>query len=53
MWIDVVATCQKLGIILEKKVLQKVKLSKSVNRKKCDRKFILFNAKNQKDLGNF
>ena len=25
MWIDVVATCQKLGIIFEKKMLQKLK----------------------------
>ena len=41
--LPVVASRQKLGIILEKKVLQKLKLSKSANSKKCAPKFRLFN----------
>ena len=40
-----VASCQKLGIILEKKVISKLMLSKNVNNKKCAPKLIFFNEK--------
>ena len=36
---------QKLGTFLENKVLQKLKLSKNVNNKKCAPKMIYFNEK--------
>ena len=38
--------CQKLGIILESKVIQKLMLSKNVHYKKCTPKMIFFNEKN-------
>ena len=41
--IGVVASCQKLGIILENKVILKLMLSKNVNNKKCALKFLCFN----------
>ena len=37
--------CQKLGVILENKVIKKLWLSKNVNNKKCAPKLILFNEK--------
>ena len=43
-----------MNIILEKKVVQKVKFSKDVNNKMCATKIIFFNEKNvKKDLDNF
>ena len=45
------ASCQKLGIILENKVILKMMLSNIVNNKKCAPKFVFFNEKNiQKDF---
>ena len=43
--LGVVASCQKLGIILENKVIKKLMLSKNVNNKKCAPKFVFFNDK--------
>ena len=43
--IEVVASCQKVGIILENKVILKLLLSKNVNNKKCATKFVFFNGK--------
>ena len=37
--------CQKLGKILESKVIQKLMLSKNVNNKKCAPELIFFNEK--------
>ena len=46
--------CQKLGIILESKVIKKLMLSKNVNNKKCAPKLIFFNEKKiEKDFDNF
>ena len=39
------ASCQKLGIILENKVILKLMLSKHVNNKKCVPKFVFINEK--------
>ena len=39
------ASCHKLGIVLENKVILKWMLSKHVNNKKCAPKFIFFNEK--------
>ena len=48
------ASCQKLGIILENKVIYKLMLSKNVNNKKCAPKLIFFNEKKiEKDSDNF
>ena len=47
-------SCQKLGIILENKVVQRLMLSKNVNNKKFAPKLIFFNAKKiEKDSDNF
>ena len=46
-----VASDQKLGIILENKVLKKLKLAKNVKTKKCAPKFIVLNEK--KKIGRF
>ena len=43
--IGVVASCQKLGIILENKVIERLLLSKNVNYKKSAPKFVFFNEK--------
>ena len=43
LWIHPLTILQKLGIILENKVLKKLKFSKNVNNKKCTPKLILFN----------
>ena len=40
--IGVVASCQKLGTLLENKVIEKLRLSENVNNKKCAPKFVLF-----------
>ena len=54
MQIGVVASFQKLGIILENKGISKLMSSKNVNNKKCAPKFIFFNEKkNQKDSNDF
>ena len=46
--------CQKLGVILVSKVIQKLMLSKNVNNKKCAPKLIFFNEKKiEKDSDNF
>ena len=46
--------CQKLGVILVSKVIQKLMLSKNVNNKKCAPKLIFFNEKKiEKDPDNF
>jgi len=43
-----------MTIILENKVLEKLKLSKNVNNKKCAPKLIFFNEKKiEKDSDNF
>ena len=44
---------QKLDIILENKVVSKLKFSKNVNNKKCAPKLIFFNEKKQKDSDHF
>ena len=44
---------QKLDIILENKVIDKLMLTKNVNNKKCAPKFIFFNEKNQNGFGDF
>ena len=38
-------SCQKLGVILENKVVQKLKFPKSVNNKRCTPKIKFFNEK--------
>jgi hypothetical protein len=51
---DVHTDRQKLGTILENKVVQKVNFSKNDNNKKPSPKLILFNEKKiQKDSNNF
>ena len=40
LWIDIVWGLQKLGLILESKVVQKLSLEKNVFNKKCCPKFI-------------
>ena len=46
--------CQKLGIVLENEVIQKLILSKNVNIKKCSPKLIFFNEKKiEKDSDDF
>ena len=46
--------CQKLDIILESKVIQKLMLSKNDSNKKCAPKLIFFNEKTiEKDSDNF
>ena len=45
----VVVSCQKLGTILENKVIWKLMLSKNVNNKKCSPRFVFFNS----DLDDF
>jgi hypothetical protein len=40
-----VASCQKLGIIIENKAIQKLPLSKNVNNQTCTPKFVFFNEK--------
>ena len=46
--------CQKLSIILENKVIEKLMLSKNVNNKKCAPKLIFFNEKKiEKDSDEF
>ena len=42
------ASCQKLGIILENKVIQKLMLSKNVNKEECAPKFVFFNEQARK-----
>jgi hypothetical protein len=42
---DVHSDCQKLGTILENKVVQKLKFSKNGNNKKPSSKLIFFNEK--------
>ena len=42
---DVHTNCQKLGTILENKVVQKLKFSKYDNKKKPSSKLIFFNEK--------
>ena len=44
---------QKLGTILENKVVQKLKFSKNNNNKKPSSKLIFFDKKNQKDSNDF
>ena len=41
--IEIVPSHQKLGVILENKVVLKLKLSKNVNNKKCAPQMIFFN----------
>ena len=53
MRIGVVASCQKLDIILENKVIKKLLLLKDINSRKCAPKFVFFNEKNEKDLDDF
>ena len=49
-----VTVCQKLGMILVNKVVQKLKLPINHFYKKCDPKQFFFNEKkNQKDLDDF
>ena len=48
--IGVMGRCQKMGIILENKTIQKLMLSKNVKNKKCAPKLILFNKKMRKIL---
>ena len=43
--IGLMGRCQKLGIILESKVIEKLMLSKNVNNKNCAPKLIFFNEK--------
>ena len=43
--IGLMGRCQKLGIILESKVIKKLMLSKYVNNKKCAPELIFFNEK--------
>ena len=51
---DVHTDCQKLGTILENKVVQKLKCPKNDNNKKPSSKLIFFNEKKiQKDLNDF
>jgi len=51
---DVHTDRQKLGTILENKVVQKLKFSKNDNNKKPSSKLIFFNEKkNQKYLNDF
>ena len=51
---DVHTDCQKLGTILEKKVVQKLKFSENDNNKKPFSKLIFFNEKKiQKDSKDF
>ena len=45
-WVKQMGRCQKLGIILESKVISKLMLSKHVNNKKCAPKMIFINEKN-------
>ena len=52
MRIGAVASCQKLGIILENNVILKLILSKNVNNTKFAPKFF-FNEKNQKNSNDF
>ena len=40
LWIDIVWSLQKLGLILESKVVQKLSLEKNVFNKKCSPKLI-------------
>ena len=42
--------CQKLGIVLENKVIQKY-YQKNVNNKKCAPKFVSFNEKKSERIG--
>ena len=42
---NVVPSCQKLGIILENKMIQKLMLSINVINKKCAPKLVFFNEK--------
>ena len=52
--IGVVASCQKLGIILENKGIGKLMLPKNVNNNKCAPKLIFFNEKKiEKDSDDF
>ena len=44
-------SCQKLDMILENKVYQKLKLSKIVNNKKHSPKLIYFNEKKPSKIG--
>ena len=54
MRIGVKGTCQKLGIILENKVILKLTAAKNVNNKKCAPKLIFINEKNvEKVLEDF
>ena len=46
-------SCQKLGIILENKVIERLLLSKNVNYKKSAPKFVFFNEKNEKESDDF
>ena len=45
-FLDVHTDCQKLGTILENKVVQKLKFSKNDNNKQPSSKLIVFNEKN-------
>ena len=47
--IGLLARCQKLGIILENKVIKKLMLSKNVNNKKCAPKLVFFNKNQDSD----
>ena len=47
------ASCQKLGISLENKVIWKLMLSKNVNNKKFASKFVFFNEKKSERFGWF
>ena len=45
--------CQKLGVILENKVIQKLMLSKNVNNKKYAPKLVFFSEKKiEEDVEN-
>ena len=50
LWIDIVWGLQKLGLILESKVIQKLSLEKNVFNKKCSPKLKFFFWKNSVDF---
>ena len=51
IYFKLLVSCQKLGTILENKVLQKLKFSKNVNNEKRAPKIIFFNEKKIRRFG--